>query len=96
MSQGTKKNTDRDKCIDIGTLTKILHNGVIVHIIQIDNITSEENYALVHARIMVNAGVTPTFGDIKLKMSKQALSKLKSGSKKIPPKKDCAQNDSIE
>ena len=44
-----------------------------MHVVQVEKIQEEKNYVLATVRLMINTGMSPIFGDVKLKLSKQAI-----------------------
>jgi hypothetical protein len=67
---------EKEETLDFKTITKILHSGIVVHVVQVEKIKEEKNYVLATLRLMIKTDACPVFGDVKLKMSKQAITTL--------------------
>jgi hypothetical protein len=84
----SQENENKESDLDIKTIASLLQNSILVHVVNIENIKEKKNYALATVRIMVHSkDGAPKFGEIKLKLSNQALIKLQNEASRCSTKK---------
>lgn len=62
---------------EIRAQIRALNKGIVVDILEIENSSERDSYITIKTKILSHINDTPSFGDVKLRFPRQAVSKLK-------------------
>ena len=64
--------------LDMKRKVELINQGFVVHIAKTEKITEESNYYILKITLSSEVNRMPVFGDVELRIAKQAISKLKT------------------